>query len=144
MHRWMILAMVVLSGLSWAQEASPQALRELGEFIKRVNPASYLLYAAEAKDYVEVFEPFILDVRTNEERARGFVPGSVQIHISQLPDRLGELPADKDKPILIYCGTGHVSAVAAAYLRALGYREVKNLNGGFRAWLELGLPVQKP
>lgn len=139
---WILL--VLLGSLGLAQEMSPASLQEMGNFIKKINPASYLLYAAEAKDFVEVFEPFILDVRTAEERSRGFLPGSVQIHISQLPDRLGELPKEKDKPILVYCGTGHVSAVAAAYLRALGYREVKNLNGGFRAWLELGLPVQRP
>lgn len=143
MRKWWML-LVLLGSLGGAQEMSPAALKEFGSFIRKINPASYLLYAAEAKDYVEVFEPFILDVRTDEERARGFIPGSVQIHISQLPDRLGELPQDKGKPILVYCGTGHVSAVAAAFLRALGYTEVKNLNGGFRSWLELGLPVQKP
>ncbi|GIW26110.1 rhodanese-like domain-containing protein [Meiothermus sp.] len=139
---WILL--VLLGSLGLAQEMSPGSLQEMGNFIKKINPASYLLYAAEAKDFVEVFEPFILDVRTNEERARGFIPGSVQIHISQLPDRLAELPKEKDKPILVYCGTGHVSAVAAAFLRALGYREVKNLNGGFRAWLEQNLPIQRP
>lgn len=139
---WILL--VLLGSLGLAQEMSPASLQEVGNFIKKINPASYLLYAAEAEDFVEIFKPFILDVRSTEERSRGFLPGSVHIHISQLPDRLGELPKDKDRPILVYCGTGHVSAVAAAYLRALGYREVKSLNGGFRAWLELGLPVQKP
>ncbi len=139
---WILL--VLLGSLGLAQEMTPGALLQMGSFLKKINPASYLLYAAEAQDFVEVFEPFILDVRTNEERARGFIPGSVQIHVSQLPDRLSELPKQKDKPILVYCGTGHVSAVAAAYLRALGYREVKNLSGGFRSWLELNLPVQRP
>lgn len=139
---WILL--VLLGSFGLAQEMTPGALLQMGSFLKKINPASYLLYAAEAKDFVEVFEPFILDVRTAEERSRGFLPDSVHIHISQLPDRLSELPKAKDRPILVYCGTGHVSAVAAAYLRALGYREVKNLNGGFRAWLELGLPVQKP
>ncbi|MCX7784513.1 MAG: rhodanese-like domain-containing protein [Meiothermus sp.] len=139
---WVLL--VLLGSLGLAQEMTPGALLQMGSFLKKINPASYLLYAAEAKDYVEVFEPFILDVRTNEERARGFIPGSVQIHVSQVPDRLGELPKAKDKPILVYCGTGHVSAVVAAYLRALGYTEVKNLNGGFRSWLEQNLPIQRP
>lgn len=139
---WILL--VLLGSLGLAQEMTPGALLQLGSFLKKINPASYLLYAAEAKDFVEIFEPFILDVRTNEERARGFIPGSVQIHISQLPDRLSELPKAKDKPILVYCGTGHVSAVAAAYLRALGYSEVKNLNGGFRSWSEQNLPIQRP
>lgn len=139
---WILL--VLLGSLGLAQEMTPGALLQMGSFLKKVNPASYLLYTAEAKDFVEVFEPFILDVRTAEERSRGFLPNSVHIHISQLPDRLSELPKEKDKPILVYCGTGHVSAVAAAYLRALGYKEVKNLSGGFRSWLEQNLPVQKP
>lgn len=138
------MVLVLLGSLGLAQEMTPGSLQEMGSFIKKINPASYLLYVAEAKDYVEVFEPFILDVRTNEERARGFIPGSVQIHISQLPDRLGELPKEKNQPILVYCGTGHVSAVASAFLRALGYTEVKNLNGGFRAWSEQNLPIQRP
>jgi rhodanese-related sulfurtransferase len=138
-----LVLMALLCNLGLAQEMTPGALLQMGSFLKKINPASYLLYAAEAKDFVEVFEPFILDVRTSEERSRGFIPGSAHIHISQLPDRLSVLPKAKDQPILVYCGTGHVSAVAAAYLRALGYSEVKNLNGGFRAWLELGLPVQR-
>ena len=141
---WVSVCLVWLGSLGLAQEMSPQALQEWGNYLQRINPASYLLYAAEVRDYVELFEPFILDIRTDQERARGFIPGSVSIHISQLPTRLSELPADRSIPLLVYCGTGHVSAVAAAFLRAHGYTEVKNLNGGYRSWLELGLPIEKP
>lgn len=89
-----------------------------------------------------LFDPFILDVRTTEERERGYIPGSVHIYAGEVPDRLAELPKDKEALILVYCGSGSVSAVIAAYLQALGYKNAKNIAHGYKGWLDAGLPVE--
>ncbi|WP_105317682.1 rhodanese-like domain-containing protein [Thermus tenuipuniceus] len=116
-------------------------VKAFGGFLKRVPPASYLVYPTEAKDLL-LFDPFILDVRTEEERKKGYIPGSVHIYAGQVPDRLAELPKDKEALILVYCNSGSVSAVVAAYLQALGYKNAKNIAHGFRGWLDAGLEVE--
>jgi sulfur-oxidizing protein SoxA len=104
-------------------------------------PASYLVYPTEANDLL-LFEPLVLDVRTLEERKRGHIPGSVHIYAGEVPKRLGELPKDKEALVLVYCNSGSVSMVIAAYLQALGYKNAKNIAHGFKGWLDAGLPVE--
>jgi hypothetical protein len=62
-----------------------------GAFIQKVPPASYLVYPTEANDLL-LFEPFILDVRTPEERKKGFIPGSVHIYAGRFPSGLASSP----------------------------------------------------
>ena len=101
----------------------------------------YLVYPTEANDLL-LFEPLVLDVRTPEERKRGFIPGSVHIYAGEVPRRLAQLPEDKEALILVYCNSGRVSMVIAAYLQALGYKNAKNIAHGFKGWLDAGLPVE--
>lgn len=140
MRRRDLLALLPLLPLARAQ-GEGDWVKAFGEFLKRVPPASYLVYPTEAKDLL-LFDPFILDVRTEEERKKGYIPGSVHIYAGQVPDRLAELPKDKEALILVYCNSGSVSAVVAAYLQALGYKNAKNIAHGFKGWLDAGLEVE--
>jgi len=143
MRRRDLLALFSLLPLARAQGGGEAGdwVEAFGEFLKRVPPASYLVYPTEAKDLL-LFDPFILDVRTEEERKKGYIPGSVHIYAGQVPDRLAELPKDKEALILVYCNSGSVSAVVAAYLQALGYKNAKNIAHGFKGWLDAGLEVE--
>jgi len=87
---------------------------------------------------------FVLDVRTPEEHARGFLKGATLIPIDQLSARLSDLPADKSRPVLVYCAVGGRSARAAKLLAADGRTAVTNLAGGIVAWTAAGRPVEKP
>ncbi|MBW6395630.1 MAG: rhodanese-like domain-containing protein [Thermus sp.] len=141
MRRRDLLALLPLLPWARAQGGGGDWVKAFGEFLKRVPPASYLVYPTEAKDLL-LFDPFILDVRTEEERKKGYIPGSVHIYASQVPDRLQELPKDKEALILVYCNSGSVSAVVTAYLQALGYKNAKNIAHGFKGWLDAGLEVE--
>ncbi|GAA6734057.1 rhodanese-like domain-containing protein [Thermus oshimai] len=116
-------------------------VQAFGTFIEKVPPASYLVYPTEAADLL-LFEPLVLDVRTEEERKKGYIPGSVHIYAGQVPRRLSELPKDKEALILVYCNSGSVSMVVAAFLQAAGYKNAKNIAHGFKGWLDAGLPVE--
>lgn len=72
-----------------------------------------------------------LDVREAEEWEEGHIPGAVWIPLGELPDRLHELP--KDREIIVVCRSGGRSAKAAKFLLAAGFRAV-NLRGGMLAW----------
>lgn len=76
--------------------------------------------------------PFILDVRQPEEEAEGRIPGALLIPLATLPNRLGELPIDRE--ILVHCKAGGRSARAVAFLHQQGFAQAVNVSGGIDAW----------
>jgi len=82
---------------------------------------------------------FLLDVRTQEERRQGYIPGSVLIPINALEQRLAELP--RKQPIVVYCAVGSRSRVVAQALAKQGYADVYNMRDGIVGWHRNGLPV---
>ena len=79
----------------------------------------------------------LLDVRTNQEWAQGYVEGAVHIPMDQLMGRLDEV-ADQ---VICICAVGARSARVVEYLNAHGHNAV-NVDGGIYAWADQGLPIQ--
>ena len=79
----------------------------------------------------------LLDVRRPDERAQGFIPGSIHIPLDDLRARLDELPREKE--IIVYCETGHRSYYACRLLAQRGFR-TRNLTGSYRTWKTAQLP----
>lgn len=89
----------------------------------------------ELKEKIEQGDDFLLlDVREPEEYEIANLGGHL-IPLAELPHRLEELEAYRDKPIFIYCRTGSRSAMATQWLRELGY-DAYNVAGGLYAWSE--------
>jgi rhodanese-related sulfurtransferase len=65
------------------------------------------------------------------------------IRFDEITSHLDQLPADKNATIVLYCRTGPMSTRAAQDLVRLGYTNVYNLVGGFNAWVEAGLPLDR-
>jgi NADPH-dependent 2,4-dienoyl-CoA reductase/sulfur reductase-like enzyme/rhodanese-related sulfurtransferase len=76
-------------------------------------------------------DTFLLDVRRDDERASGFIPGSVHIPLDELRDRFDELPRDRE--IVVHCQTGQRSYYACRILSQHGFR-CRNLTGSYRTW----------
>ena len=85
------------------------------------------------KDY------FILDVRSKEEFDSGHIEGAYLLPVSELENRLAELP--QDKPIIVYCRSGSRSTSAANILLEKGFKEIFNMTGGITEWQSKGFPV---
>jgi rhodanese-related sulfurtransferase len=92
----------------------------------------------------------VVDVREAEELAQGRLPGALHVPRGVLePKAASDSPArddafeDPTRPILLYCASGVRSALAADALRQLGFTHVASLAGGFGAWAQAGLPVEK-
>jgi glyoxylase-like metal-dependent hydrolase (beta-lactamase superfamily II) len=83
-----------------------------------------------------------VDVRAPAERDAKSVAGSVSLPLSQLLDRLGELP--KDRPLLVFCAGGYRSSIAASILANHGFANVSEIAGGVAAWEAAHLPVEAP
>ena len=90
----------------------------------------------------EADAPLIVDVRTDAERAEGFIAGSLHSPLARWAARMPELPAGKS--VVVYCAGGYRSSLAASLLRAAGRTDVADLIGGFAAWREEGLPEAGP
>lgn len=76
-------------------------------------------------------DALILDIRENYEWSLGTLPGATLIAMSELVDRVDELP--RDRAILCVCRSGSRSHQVAAYLTHLGFTEVANMAGGMKA-----------
>jgi hydroxyacylglutathione hydrolase len=83
----------------------------------------------------------LLDVRGATEWEAGHVPGSLHMPLGYLASR--SLSLAKTKPVIVQCGKGTRSPIAASVLEGLGFTDVRNLAGGFEQYLREGLPVER-
>lgn len=86
----------------------------------------------------------LVDVREPEEHAQGVAEGARPLGRSYLELRIGEAVPDTGSPVLLMCGSGTRSLLAADDLRRLGYQDVRSVAGGFTRWKEEGLPWTMP
>ncbi|MCR3883288.1 MAG: MBL fold metallo-hydrolase [Methanothrix sp.] len=91
-------------------------------------------------DRQEKERAWILDVRGDDELERsGRITGAHQIHVTKLPERIGEVP--RDRPIYIFCGSGLRSMMAASILRREGLEDLTVILGGLAGWSSARCPV---
>ena len=84
-------------------------------------------------------DAFIVDVREPDEWADGHVAGSVHMPMQTVPERLAELP--RDRQIVVLCAVGARSAHVTAWLVGAGFDAV-NVDGGIHAWVNAARPVE--
>lgn len=88
---------------------------------------------------IDLNKEFFVDVRTKEEFEMGSIPGTVNIPVDELRDRLDEIP--RDKPIYITCAVGLRGYLATRILLGKGYTNVKNLSGGYKTYSFATAPI---
>lgn len=85
--------------------------------------------------------PHVLDVRTDAEWREGHLPEAFHIMGGYLPDRVGEVP--RDQSVVVMCGSGYRSTIAASVLQRVGFTHITNLTGGMKAWKDAGLETTR-
>ena len=97
------------------------------------------------KKMAEAKEAFLLvDVREDNEWAAGHAKGAIHLGKGIIERDIEKTVADKSATLVLYCGGGFRSALAGDALLRMGYNSVISLDGGWRAWNQAGLPVEKP
>jgi rhodanese-related sulfurtransferase len=85
----------------------------------------------------------LLDVREESEYAKGHVPGAKHLGKGVIERDIEMVVPDTAAPIVLYCGGGFRSALAADALQKMGYTNVISMDGGWRGWTDAGLDVEK-
>jgi rhodanese-related sulfurtransferase len=119
-----------------------ELLTEAGAVVETVS-------VADARSLVGNEDVVFVDVRESQERAQGYVAGSIHA-----PRGFLEFIADPQTPIhdpafssgkrlILYCGSGTRSALAGRSLAEMGLTKLANLEGGFQAWVQAGGPCER-
>lgn len=87
-------------------------------------------------------EVMLIDTRTPEEFSFGSIPGAINIPLDDLRDRMSEVPTSK--PVVLFCAVGLRGYLAQRILMGNGYRNVRNLSGGYKLYSAAVAPVPVP
>jgi rhodanese-related sulfurtransferase len=83
----------------------------------------------------------LVDVREESEFARDHIPGAIHLGKGVIERDIEQAVPDVATPLVLYCGGGFRSALAAQNLQKMGYTNVLSMDGGHRGWKEKGLPL---
>ena len=113
------------------------------QLVDRVRPRVRECSVQEVQTRLERGERFhFIDVREDHEYASGFAQGATHLGRGILERDVEGLIPDKDAEIVLYCGGGYRSVLAAASLMEMGYTHVASMAGGIKAWRQAGFPTQ--
>ena len=116
-------------------------------FLKLVNDAKARVRQTDIEGYKKMVKaglPHVLvDTREESEWAAGHVAGAVHLSKGIIERDIETQAPDKDATLVLYCGGGFRSALAADSLRQMGYTNAISLDGGWKALKESGLPLEK-
>jgi rhodanese-related sulfurtransferase len=123
-----------------AHQHSPRFLEIVQDAKKRVRETT--VDAVKAR--MDRGEQFLLvDVREESEFAKDHLPGAIHLGKGIIERDIEERIPDLNAPVILYCGGGFRSALAADNLQKMGYSNVISMDGGVRGWREKGFALVK-
>jgi rhodanese-related sulfurtransferase len=123
-----------------AHKHSPAFLRIVNDAKQRVREVT----TDEVKAKMERGEKFLLvDVREESEWSKDHLPNAVHLGKGIIERDIEEKVPGNDTPLVLYCGGGFRSALAADNLQKMGYTNAVSMDGGIREWREKGYPLVK-
>ena len=111
----------------------------VGEAKKNITEISPGDAAAKSKSGNAV----IIDVRDKDEWDEGHIPGAMHLSRGTIELDIEEKVPDTNAMIICHCGGGGRGALTTESLQKMGYKNVRNMSGGFKAWKAAGLPSTK-
>jgi rhodanese-related sulfurtransferase len=123
-----------------AQQHPPRFLKIVDDAKTRVRETT----VDETKSRMDRGSKFILvDVREESEFAKDHLPGAIHLGKGIIERDIEARVPDLNAEIVLYCGGGFRSALAADNLQKMGYKKVISMDGGIRGWREKGYPLTK-
>jgi len=123
-----------------AHQHSQRFLKIVDDARKRVRETN----VDDVKQKLDRGEKFLLiDVREESEYAKDHLPGAIHLGKGIIERDIEERAPDTSATMILYCGGGFRSALAADNLQKMGYTNVISMDGGIRVWREKGFPLEK-
>lgn len=123
-----------------AKQHAPGFLKLVTDAKTRVKECT----VADVKARLDAGDTVVLvDVREESEYAAGHLPGAVHIGKGVIERDVEAKIPDPNAPVVLYCGGGFRSALAADALRMMGYTNVISMDGGWSGWVKVGNPTEK-
>ena len=123
-----------------AHQHSPRFLKIVDDAKKRVRELS----VADVKAKLDRGDKFVLiDVREESEYEKDHIPGALHLGKGIIERDIENDISDPNTPLVLYCGGGFRSALAADNLQKMGYANVISMDGGIRDWREKQFPLTK-
>jgi len=117
------------------------------KFLTLVNDAKKRVKetnVADVKRRMDAGEKMVVvDVREESEWAQGHLPGAIHLGKGIIERDIEQRTPDTNTKLILYCGGGFRSALAADNLQKMGYTNVESIDGGWKGWVSAGLPTQK-
>ena len=119
---------------------SPRFLKIVDDARSRIKETN----VDEIKERLDNGEKFLLiDVREESEFAKDHLPGAIHLGKGIIERDIESRVPDLNTELVLYCGGGFRSAMAADNLQKMGYTNVLSMDGGIRVWREKGLPLTR-
>jgi rhodanese-related sulfurtransferase len=119
---------------------SPKFLQLVQDAKKRVKETN----VSDVKRRMDSGEKFVLvDVREDSEWAMGHLPNAIHLGKGVIERDIEQRVPDPAAKLILYCGGGFRSALVADNLQKMGYANVESMDGGWKGWLDAGLPTAR-
>jgi rhodanese-related sulfurtransferase len=123
-----------------AHQHSPSFLKIVEDAKERIRETTI----DDVKAKIDRGEKFaLIDVREESEYAADHLPGAMHLGKGVIERDVETRVPDKNAPMVLYCGGGFRSALAADNLQKMGYKNVLSMDGGIRGWREKGFELTK-
>jgi phage shock protein E len=134
----LFILLILLAACAGGNAAAPAVDAEVANAPLELAPEVDVQTVANVKDRDDVY---LLDVREQWEYDEGHIPGVTLLPMGEVPNRLDEIPTDKE--VIVTCRTGNRSGQVADFLRQNGFDNVHNMQGGIVAWEQAGYEVSR-
>ena len=117
------------------------------KFLARVDQARAAICECTVDEFIQAKSEgksfTLIDVREESEFAAGHIPGAIHVSKGVIERDIESAIPNQDERLVLYCGGGYRSAIAAESLVAMGYTNVTSMDGGWRGWRDAEQPVER-
>lgn len=140
----MIFIVALMISAAFAFNASLALAKDMTakDFEKEALKHITTISVAETKALLDKGGVTFLDVRTEKEYKKGHIPGAKNVPRGKLEYDIGKDIPDKNAAVVVYCKTGGRSSLGTYTLVRMGYKNLKSMDGGWKAWTKAGYPVE--
>jgi len=140
----LILIIVLMISAAFAFNASLALAKDMTakDLVAEAKKNIASISVSDAKALLDKGGATFLDCRTSKEFKSGHIPGAVNIARGLLEFKIAKKIPDKNAQIIMYCKSGGRGSLACCSIGKMGYKNVKNMDGGWKAWAKAGYPVE--